>query len=508
MTASLAAIATLAETSKFEVRAKDWRNGAVVYQVFVDRFAPSANLSAKRSLYPAPMRLRSWEETPHATAYDARLKTYPHVLDFWGGDLSSMRQKLDYIHQLGADVLYLQPIFRSPSNHKYDTEDYFQIDPQYGTSKDLADVIHDVHSKGMKIILDGVFNHIGVTSPIFTEATNNPKSKRRNWFFFDRRFASGYRGWAGVDSLPGLKLETKAVRDYLWSSKNSVVQKYLADGIDGWRLDVAFEIGHELLTDLTQAAHAAKPGSAVVGEISGYPSQWFPAVDGVFNFFAANVGVEAVNGRISGGRAGQMFGQMVADAGIENLLKSWIVTDNHDTARLADVVPNIRARGLVQLLQMTLPGSPCIYYGSELGMTGKGDPEDRAPMRWDLVNTSNLDLNWMQKLIKIRQSHRALRIGDFQTLSSDRLIAFVRTTDQLRDSVIVLVNPTGDVVRETLSTRIGKLMSWGELEDLVSGVKVRSITGLLTVEIPAHSAMILCPVTTPTKGYSPYNRIK
>lgn len=504
----LLSAAFLLSQGPVEARAKDWRNGAIVYQVFVDRFAPPSNLDAKRKFFAPPRTLRQWSDLPFATEYDEKLKTYPHVLEFWGGDLASLDSRLSYIKRLGADVLYLNPIFKAPSNHKYDTEDYFKIDPAYGASADLRRLISDVHGAGMRIMLDGVFNHIGQTSPIFREALAHTGSKRRDWFFFGRQYPNGYRGWAGVASLPGLRLENPDVQNFLWGAPNSVVKTYLQAGIDGWRLDVGFELGPKFLRGITEAAHSAKPGSEVVGEISGYPSDWFPSVDGVFDFTAMNLSIGMLSGQIRGGVAGRMLEHIVQDAGIENLLKSWLLVDNHDTPRFAEVVPDPNRRRVARILQFTLPGSPVIYYGSELGMTGRGDPENRAPMRWDLATDENEDLAATRKMISIRRSHPALRYGDFTALDTDRLLAFSRTTGKLRDTVIVAVNPTDRDIEESFTSRVGKVMSWGEMEDVLTGERVRSVTGMLDLTIHAGSAMILVPVTSPTNGYSPYNRVE
>ncbi len=503
----LSAAMAVPDAKAIQARAKDWRNGAIVYQVFVDRFAPSANLDGKRSLYPAPAVLRDWTQTPKPSSWDPKIQSYPHVFEFWGGDLESTRSKLDYLQRFGADVLYLLPIFTSPTNHKYDTEDYHEIDPQYGSHADLQRLIKDLHRRGMKIMLDGVFNHIGVTSPIFQKAKDDPKDPRRDWFFFDKSYERGYRGWSGVPTMPGLKLETPGVRDFLWKGKDSVVRRYLKDGIDGWRLDVAFELGPDLLRDLTKSAHAQKKGSAVVGEISGYPSNWFDAVDGVFNFASLAIGQRMLSGAIRGGQAGRMYADMVADAGLENLLKSWILPENHDTPRLASLVKDVKTRNLIAGLQFTLPGAPCVYYGLELGMEGQGDPQNRAPMRWDLVREDNPDYAFMKKLIQIRKAHPALRYGDFTALQSDKLLAFSRTTDKLRDTVFVLMNPTDEKVKEVFPGRVGRILSWGELRDQLGTGRARSINGMIEVEVPARSMMIMTLSTDPYGGYSPYDRV-
>jgi glycosidase len=493
-------------TNVFDNRAQDWRLGAVIYQVFTDRFAPSSDLAAKKRFYSPPRVLRDWSETPHASEYDPKIG-YPHVFEFWGGDLKSIEGKLDYVEDLGADVLYLTPIFQAPSNHKYDTEDYTKIAPEFGTQQDLLNLIQDVHKRKMRIMLDGVFNHIGSTSPQFQQAQKDPNSPYRRWFTFDAKYPNGYRAYYGVKDMPELHLESPVVANYFWRTKNSIVQRYLRAGIDGWRLDVAYNIGPEILTQITRMAHETKPGSAVVGEISGYPANWFPAVDGVFNFHSMNIAIDMLNGQISGGRAGRMLERVVSDAGLENILRSWLQIDNHDTPRAANILPDPEIRRVAEALLLSLPGSPVIYYGSEIGMTGKGDPEDRAPMRWDTVAENPPELQWVRRLIHLRKDHPALRYGDFNVLDTDKLLAFTRSTDKLRETVLVVVNPTGETVKETFATRIGRLISWGEMEDVFSRTKVQSITGMITAEMPPHSVMFFVPASASHDNYDPAERI-
>ena len=495
-------MSALAAPDTFDVRAKDWRNGAIIYQVYVDRFVPPADPEAKKALYPAPKKFHPWSDVPKGGTYMPSTKYWSHELDFWGGDLPGVRSKLDYVEGIGADVLYLTPIFKAFSNHKYDTLDYHEVDPAFGTQADLQGLTDDVHKRGMRIMLDGVFNHVAVSSDMFQSALKDPKSKYRDWFFFGKQYPTGFKGFS--TNMPNLHLENLALQNYLWNSPDSVVRKNLRNGIDGWRLDVAYNIGPGLLSQLTNAAHAEKPGSEVVGEVSGYPAEWFPAMDGVFNFFAPQVVLGCLNGQIPGGRAGQMLAHSVADAGIDNLLKSWILLDNHDTARLANMVPDRMARQLAVAMQFTLPGSPVVYYGSELGMVGGGDPESRAPMRWDLVNKNNADLAWLKKIVAIRKKCPALRYGNFTALDTDKLLAFTRTTHKVRERAIVVMNPTDKEVTETVPTRIGRLWSWGILEDQLSGEKPRSIMGLITLTLKPQSVMILTPKT---EGELAYERI-
>jgi glycosidase len=501
------ALGTVMATSDFDRRREDWRMGAVVYQVFPDRFVPPSDFESKSSLYAPPSTRHPWTETPVASTVD-NAGEYPHTRAFWGGDLDGVRTKLDYLRDLGADVLYLNPIFEAPSNHKYDTEDYFRVDDQLGGDDAFRRLLTDAKSKRVKVILDGVFNHMGITSPVFRNAQANAANPRRDWFVFSQEFPRGYRAWFNVPSLPAWNVDNKAVRDYLWNDRDSVVQHYLRMGIDGWRLDVAFELGPDFLEELTRASHRAKPGSVVIGEISGYPSDWSPSVDGVFNFAAINLGIEATKGKVSGGRYGAMMQDMVDDAGLDSMLKSWLLTDNHDTPRFATVVPNVADRRVIQALQMTLPGSPCIYYGSELGMTGGGDPECRAPMRWDLAKRGNPDYDWVRKLLAVRKSAPALRLGDFRALATDKLIGFTRTTDVLAETMLVVMNPTDAPVTETFTTRLGRILSWGEFEDVLGKTRTRSVTGMFDVTLAPKEVRVYRPVLETMPGYSVYDRVK
>jgi cyclomaltodextrinase len=493
--------------NSFVAREQDWRVGPVVYQIFVDRFAPPHDRNAKRAIVRPPRVLKNWSDLPQPGKLVKSLGLYSHELEFWGGDLESTRSRLDYVSKLGADVVYLNPIHKALTNHKYDAEDFNQIDPMYGTDGQFQDLVRDVHARKMKLMLDGVFNHIGRNSLLFQEASSSPASQYRNWFYFDPKYQGGYRAWAGVGNLAALNLENPEVRSYLWSGGNSVVRKFLDEGADGWRLDVAFELGPSVVGEITAAAHRDKPGSDVVGEISGYPSEWFPSVDGVFNFFSMSLVEQTLNGSESGGRAGLALNHLVLDAGIEHLLRSWLLVDNHDTPRFASAVPDLSTRKLIWAMQMCLPGSPVIYYGTELGMEGAGDPQNRAPMRWDLAKDTNENLTWVAKLIRLRRASPALRYGDFLAMDTNKLLAFVRTTDKVLDTRLVVLNPTDQPIVESFPLRVGRLMSWGSLTDQLSGEKIRSVNGMVSMTLPPKTVRIYAADSDSANGYSPYHRI-
>ena len=500
------------DAEAFAKREQDWRNGAIVYQVLVDRFAPSAQLDAKRTLYPAPKVLRDWTEVPKPGAYLPDAKLSSHELDFWGGDFASLHSQLDHVQQLGADVLYLNPIHLAYTNHKYDALDFLKISPEFGDREDFLRLVTDVHARGMKLVLDGVFNHMGRNAPIFQDALENPASAWRDWFAIGPQYDGSARAWTGFQNLPELNLENPAVRSYLYEGPDSVVRSYLRDGADGWRLDTAYELGLVYLRDLTRAAHEEKPGSLIVGEIVNYPGEWLQSVDAVMNFSMRQIVLGAALGVITPAIAGRMMDRLVRDAGIEPLLKSWLMIDNHDIPRIATQLPNVSQRRLVQALQFTLPGAPNIYYGSEVGMTGGSDPENRGPMRWDLVHSDNPELAWIKKLILMRKQHRALRIGNFRLVESDRLLAFERYTDRALDTVIVLVNPTGTAITEQIMIANGGLMDDTPMVDVLSPTDTPPVSrveaAFMTVTVHPETVFVLIPRERSLGGYSRYKRIQ
>ena len=192
----------ISASSVYDAREKDWRNGAVVYQILVDRFVPSANLAAKKHLYPAPKVLHDWHEVPRRGVDLPDQKLNSQELAFWGGDLQSARSRLDHVQQLGATAVYLNPIHLAYTNHKYDSADYLEVSPEYGSRADLRMLVGDAHARGLKVVLDGVFNHVGRRHHAFQAALASEHSPYRSWFFIGSEYPNGYRGWADVANLP------------------------------------------------------------------------------------------------------------------------------------------------------------------------------------------------------------------------------------------------------------------------------------------------------------------
>jgi len=273
-----------------------------------------------------------------------------------------------------------------------------------------------------------------------------------------------------------------------------------ADTVSYFANDSAFE-------PLWQAADDAKAGSWVVGEIWNYPEEWIPAVDGVMNFHVRRLLGWMIRGKTSGAHAGRIIDRMVEDVGVEHLLRSWIVLDNHDTPRLATEFPHEWERRMAQVLQFTLPGAPLVYYGVEAGMTGGHDPEMRGPMQWDDAEAGNLEFDRLAEIIAMRKENRALRVGDYRALDTERVLAFQRRTDRVDETIFVIANPTGKPVHEVISLRASKLMNFAPLKDLLTGEEVTVRSGLLDVTVPAETVWVLRPTMPEGDRYSPYKRV-
>jgi len=495
------------QTAIHDRRRQDWRYGHIIYQVFLDRFEPSTRLAAKAEHYQSPRRLRGWDELPERGEYLEAERNSRQELDFWGGDLDSFLTRVGYLKDLGVEVVYFNPIFEAFTNHKYDASDYTRVDPQYGTNAELKLVVQELHAKGMRLLLDGVFNHMGRRAPSFQKALATGEG--RDFFAIGDHYRNGYRGWRNVRNLPELNLEDPAVRDRLWRAPDSIVRRYLGEyGIDGWRLDVAPDVGFEYLAELTASAHHERPDSVVIGECWNYPEEWLDSVDGIMNMHARTIAVEMVNGRMKPSVAMRSFERMVDDGGQEGLLRCHFVLDNHDLPRLRHVMPDDRKRAMLRFLQFVLPGCPVIYYGSELGMEGGHDPLNRAPMRWDLLRDDNTELAWVRQLVALRQANPALRTGDFRSLEADRLFAFLRVTDRARETLLVLANPSDEPLTEVVQIRDSRWMDAAPVVCQLTGKQAVVHCGLVEETIGPWEVRVYRTMDQGiTDGYSMFKRV-
>lgn len=416
------------------VQTPDWVKHAVFYQIFPDRFASSPRVAK-------PANLEDWDSPPTLEGYK-------------GGDLLGVVERLDYLTDLGVNALYVTPIFQSPTNHRYHTHDYYSVDPLLGGNAALRELLDAAHQRGMRVMLDGVFNHASRGFFQFSDILENgPHSPWLDWFLiddwplspYDGSKPANYHAWAGNRALPKLNVDNPQVREFIMQ----VAEYWLHEGIDGWRLDVAFEIkAAGFWQEFRRRVKAINPEAYIVGEIWRDSRQWLQGdqFDGVMNYlftgatiaFTAQdrVVVDLVEDR-SYDATPALDAVAYADS-IDWLLQRYLweiqqtqlnLLDSHDTARLLNIAGGDRATvHLATILLMTFPGAPCVFYGDEIGLPGDMDPDCRRsfpwqhPERWD-----HGTLAYHKALIALRRAHPALRTGAFRRLYADALCyAFAR----------------------------------------------------------------------------------
>ncbi len=460
----------------------DWLAGGVLYQIFPDRFFASGQ---PKSGVPADRKLHeSWEEIPDWKP-DAHGKVTNS--DYFGGDLAGIRKKLPYLKSLGVTCLYLNPIFEAHSNHRYNTADYTKIDPLLGTEDDFRALCRAAAEYGIRILLDGVFNHTGSDSVYFNREGRYPgpgayQSKASAcypWYSF-QNWPERYDSWWGFPTLPSVNEENPAYRDYI-CGKDGIVRRWLRAGAAGWRLDVADELPDGFLEALRAAAKEEKPDALIAGEVWEDASNKIAygrrrryllgrQLDSVMNYPFRN----AVLGFLTGGDASTAMETILSvlenyPPQVVRILLNNIGT--HDTERAVTVLAGEprrnygrewqsqthlsalqrrRGRALLRcasLLQYTLPGVPCLYYGDETGMEGYADPFNRAPFPWGKQDTG-LFL-WYRSLGRLRARCACLKGGAFiPVAASGDLICYARSGGG--DALLCAVNRAPEERRGTV----------------------------------------------------------
>ncbi|GAC1463331.1 MAG: hypothetical protein PVSMB7_04830 [Chloroflexota bacterium] len=492
--------------------APSWASTAVIYQIFPDRFYngdPSNDRSVMDPQYDGvhPVIHSQWNDAPLGGS------------DFFGGDLKGIIDKLPYLKALGVNTLYLNPVFLAPSNHKYDTSDYFQVDPHFGTNQTLLDLFRLAHDAGMHVILDGVFNHTGSDSVYFNRyshfsgagAFQSRQSPYFPWFTF-QSWPSIYSTFGGFDSLPQLQ-ENDQVKDFIFRTPDSVAQHWLERGASGWRLDAAQLKSNAWWQQFRAALKAKFPDDILIAEDTAGPIDPTPFIlgnefDGFMNYnFRDAVLSFFSHGRVGGGGStARSFVNnlmaMVQDYPRPAILSSMNLVDSHDTERvLYDVAGNTNELKLIAAFQLTWLGAPTIYYGDEAGQTGATDPDDRRTFPWDHQDT-NLE-TYYRKLIAIRHNTPALQDGDVSPLLADnphRVVAFLRTG--WKEHAVTILND-GTAAR-TVRLSVPTIANGTRLTDVMSGMAHGVSAGTISLHVPGHGIAIL--VQASASGSSALNR--
>jgi cyclomaltodextrinase / maltogenic alpha-amylase / neopullulanase len=426
----------------------EWAGDAVFYQIFPDRFANGDPGND-------PPNVQPWGKAPTSR-------------NFFGGDFRGIAQHLEYLSALGVNALYLNPIFDSPSNHKYDTRDYLRIDSQFGDETDLRSLLDACHSRGIRVILDGVFNHTGVEFFAFRDVREKGAlSPYKEWYNI-KSFPVGpaddpnYECWWNFGSLPKLMTGNPGVREYLFQ----VTRKWLEMGIDGWRLDVPNEIPHDFWVEWRKLVKSIRPDAYIVGEIWENGQEWLKGdqFDAVMNYRFRNACVDFfAKGTSRVSEFEEALAAVRADYPIEAQFALQNLLGSHDTERLRTVCDGSIARvKLATLFQMTYVGAPMIYYGDEIGMEGGKDPECRKTMVWSSGKQDHELLEWYTTLIRLRREHPVFRHGEYTPLIVDddrNVLAFIRRHG--KNCAVVILNNSDSPQKVELDLRgIARGVRW------------------------------------------------
>ncbi|MCC2259318.1 glycoside hydrolase family 13 protein [Intestinimonas aquisgranensis] len=500
------------------VEVPTWFGEGVTYQIFPDRF--------RRTSVPDPTGMvggrsvhTGWFEEP-VWRPDERGEVRNR--DFFGGSLTGVMEKLDYLQSLGVETIYFCPIFEGPENHRYGTGDYEKVDPMLGTNEDFSLLCAAARAKGMRVMLDGVFNHQGFVSRYFNGDGSYPglgahqskESPYYSWYHFSH-WPDRYDSWWGIYSLPAVNESEPGYVDYIIENENSIVRRWLEAGADGWRLDVADELPDEFVGKLHAAARAVKPDAVIIGEVwedgsnkvaygvrrkhllGGY-------LDGLMNYPFRNALLTWLLSHNAGAFRETMetLRENYPPAAFYSAMNS---LGTHDTPRILTLLgvggdcggeskewrstyrltPEQRKLGmerlrLASLVQYAFPGSPTTYYGDEAGMEGFEDPFNRRTFPW---GSEDQDLTaWYTALGKARKELAPLRKGDIAYVKAEgAVLAFTRTWEG--DSVLCAAN-AGD--RPTTLTvdgswaQVGGSMVWSaDAETGQAAIRLAPMSGLL-----------------------------
>ncbi len=480
-----------------------WASNAVIYQIFPDRFRNGRSSNDPRTgdiRYDDPVLSLPWGTLPEGFCRNyadgdtncpwrfddtppdwSPTKEAPRGRDYMGGDLKGVDQQLDYLKSLGVNTIYFNPVFDAGSNHGYDTQDYYKIDPYFGTQDDWDALVAHAQKRGIRIVLDGVFNHMSSDSPFFDRyhhyntvgACESTSSKYRSWFTFHdvpagsstcvdsagNANSATYDGWFGFDSIPVLNKSNPEVQKYFITNPNSVTRRWLKLGASSWRLDVmgdsSFPNGY--WESFRQTVKGTKPDALIIGELWQKDSTLLRFLRGDradttmdYRLRDAVIGLLAPQSFDSKGFAdsgrvispSEFAARMASihedypDAAYYSLMN---LLDSHDTERLlwtltpgtettankegnaANLAAGKQRVKLASLIQFTVPGAPTVFYGDEVGVTGDDDPDDRRTYPWaDLGGSPDTNLfSHYQALAALRQQNAALTQGDFRILLAD-----------------------------------------------------------------------------------------
>jgi len=460
----------------------DWVPDAVFYQIFPDRFA-NGDLSND------PPNVQPWGSPPT-------------VHGFQGGDLKGVIDRFDYLLDLGVNALYFTPLFQATSSHRYNTTDFYRIDPKLGTEAGLQALLDLAHRNGVHVILDGVFNHCGRGFFAFNDLLENEAhSPYRDWFHVLRfpldAYGPGesrnYLAWWNFKSLPKFNTGNPAVRGYLLG----VARHWVRQGLDGWRLDVPNEINDDSFwAEFRETVKSANPNAYLVGEIWEADPRWVSPghFDGLMNYPLR----EALLGLIATARLdlrgfSKEIDRLFEIYTQEQMRSHYVPLGSHDTERVRRLCSgDLRKVRLMLFFQFCFPGAPAIYYGDEIGLEGGKDPDSRRAFPWDEASWDLETRQLVRRLAGLRREITPLRRGDFDALPvphSQGVYAFARRHGD--EAAVVAINPFGG----TRSTRVPvESLGWldgSEVIDVLTGKRRGVEEAAVRLRLAPYSGALL-----------------
>jgi len=442
-----------------------WVKDAIFYQIFPERFCNgNENLN--------PENCEAWGSKPK-------------YFNFMGGDLEGVISKLDYLVDLGINAIYFCPIFESPSNHKYDTTNFKKVDPHFGTNETFKELVEQAHERGIKIMIDAVFNHIGRDFPQWLDVLKNQEdSLYKDWFHIKEfpvkkhqdygvpKDQLGYESFAFSPFMPKLNTSNRDVRDFLLDIAAFWVSEF---DIDGWRLDVANEVDHSFWREFRQTIKSIKDDCLILGEIWHDPLPWlngdqwdavmnYTLTDAINDFFARGV-TDAKEFMYAVNKVYTSLPINANEVGF-NLL------DSHDTKRIITIADgNLDKTKLAYLFQFSQPGSPCIYYGGEIGLDGGSDPDCRKAMPWD-EKDHNLEFkSFIKKLIDLRKTNQVLKQPIKWVYANQKQVIYKK--EDVNHTIYFIINNSNDNYKFDLSDEI-----FGEVIDMFTNQKIELESGI------------------------------
>ncbi len=473
------------------IKTPEWVKDAVFYQIFPDRFAQSSRV-------PKPSNLEAWDAPPTPNG-------------FKGGDLLGVMEHLDYLQELGITAIYFNPVFQSASNHRYHTHDYYRVDPLLGGDAALRELLDAAHERGIRVVLDGVFNHASRGFFQFNHILEcGEQSPYLDWFTingfplnaYDISKKPNYAAWVGLHALPEFNTANPQVREFIFN----VAEYWITFGIDGWRLDVPAEIDDDSFWQEFRArVKALNPDAYIVGEIWVAAQRWLQGdqFDAVMNYVQTHAAVAFFGARSlaelwMGGTypPPEPFDAAQFAQAIEDMLAlyDWEITtaqlnllSSHDMPRFINMVKQDQAAlRMAMLFQMTMPGAPTVYYGDEIGLTGGYEPGCRGAFPWD-ESRWDADLRaYVQSAIQLRNDHVGLRRGTYQTLLAEgQHYAYERVHQHER--YVVAFNTATETAPLNIPVRGGE----GQPRLLFGEAQVTLTGDILTLDVPARTGVVV-----------------